>query len=222
MRVALASDHAGFGLKEAAKAFLTGKHREVLDLGTYSTDPVDYSDHAEAMGQALRERRVPSAAFCSAGGVGASTAANRISGIRAGLCHDTYSAHQGAEHDGVNVLVLGGRIVGVELACELIGAFLDARFTGEARHQRRLAKVTALENPLLALQVFGQSVWLDYIRRSLLIGGELRRLIDDDGLRDSCWEWGARASARRSSSRPSVGSAGFRSFMCWIRPIQLR
>ena len=110
-------------------------------------------------------------------------AANRIPGIRAGLCHDTYSAHQGVEHDDMNVLVLGGRIVGAELACELIGAFLNARFTGEARHRRRLAKMTALENPLRALQVFGQSVWLDYIRRSLITGGELRRLIDEDGLR---------------------------------------
>jgi Ribose/Galactose Isomerase/Transaldolase/Fructose-6-phosphate aldolase len=110
-------------------------------------------------------------------------AANRIPGIRAGLCHDTYSAHQGVEHDDMNVLVLGGRIVGVELARELIGAFLNARFTDEARHRRRLAKMTALENPLRALQVFGQSVWLDYIRRGLITSGELRRLIDEDGLR---------------------------------------
>jgi hypothetical protein len=83
----------------------------------------------------------------------------------------------------MNVLVLGGRIVGVELARELIGAFLNARFSGEARHQRRLAKITALENPLRALQVFGQSVWLDYIRRSLITSGELHRLIEEDGLR---------------------------------------
>ena len=100
-----------------------------------------------------------------------------------GLCHDTYSAHQGVEHDDMNVLVLGGRVVGIELARELIRAFLNARFTGEARHLRRLAKMTALENPLRALQVFGQSVWLDYIRRSLITSGELRRLIDEDGLR---------------------------------------
>ena len=110
-------------------------------------------------------------------------AANRIPGIRAGLCHDTYSAHQGVEHDDMNVLVLGGRVVGRELARELIHAFLSARFSGEDRHLRRLAKVTALANPLRALQVFGQSVWLDYIRRSLITSGELRRLIDDDGLR---------------------------------------
>jgi transaldolase / glucose-6-phosphate isomerase len=183
MRVAIGSDHAGFALKEAVKAFLTAERREVLDLGTHSTDPVDYSDYAEAVGRALRENQAERGILLCGSGVGASMAANRIPGIRAGLCHDTYSAHQGVEHDDMNVLVLGGRIVGVELARELIGAFLNARFTDEARHRRRLAKMTALENPLRALQVFGQSVWLDYIRRSLITSGELRRLIDEDGLR---------------------------------------
>jgi transaldolase/glucose-6-phosphate isomerase len=182
MRVAIGSDHAGFALKEAVKAVLSAEHRDVLDLGTHSTDPVDYSDYAEAVGRALRENRAQRGILLCGSGVGASMAANRIPGVRAGLCHDTYSAHQGVEHDDMNVLVLGGRIVGVELACELIGAFLKARFTGEVRHRRRLAKLTALENPLRALQVFGQSVWLDYIRRSLITSGELRRLIDEDGL----------------------------------------
>jgi transaldolase/glucose-6-phosphate isomerase len=110
-------------------------------------------------------------------------AANRLSGVRAALCHDTYSAHQGVEHDDMNLLVLGGQVVGVELARELTRAFLNARFSGEERHLRRLAKMAALENPLRALQLFGQSVWLDYIRRSLITSGELRRLIDEDGLR---------------------------------------
>ena len=183
MRIAIGSDHAGFALKEAVKAFLTAEHGDVLDVGTHSADPVDYSDYAEAVGRALRENRAERGILLCGSGVGASMAANRIPGIRAGLCHDTYSAHQGVEHDDMNVLVLGGRIVGVELARELIGAFLNARFSGEARHRRRLAKMTALENPLRALQVFGQSVWLDYIRRSLITGGELRRLIDEDGLR---------------------------------------
>jgi transaldolase/glucose-6-phosphate isomerase len=183
MRVAIGSDHAGFALKEAVKVFLTAEHREVLDLGTHNTDPVDYSDYAEAVGRALRENRAERGILLCGSGVGASMAANRIPGIRAGLCHDTYSAHQGVEHDDMNVLVLGGRIVGVELARELIGAFLNARFTDEERHRRRLAKMTALENPLRALQLFGQSVWLDYIRRSLITSGELRRLIDEDGLR---------------------------------------
>jgi transaldolase/glucose-6-phosphate isomerase len=183
MRVAIGSDHAGFALKEAVKTFLTAEHREVLDLGTYSTDPVDYSDYAEAVGRALRENRAERGILLCGSGVGASMAANRIPGIRAGLCHDTYSAHQGVEHDDMNVLVLGGRIVGVELARELIGAFLNARFGQETRHRRRLAKMVALENPLRALPIFGQSVWLDYIRRSLITSGELSRLIDEDGLR---------------------------------------
>ncbi len=182
MRVAIGADHAGFELKEAVKGFLTAENHEALDVGTYSKDPVDYSDYAAAVGEALRERRAERGVILCGSGVGASMAANRIPGIRAGLCHDTYSAHQGVEHDDMNVLVLGGRVVGSELARELIHAFLNAHFSGEERHLRRLAKVTALENRLRALQVFGQSVWLDYIRRTLITSGELRRLIDEDGL----------------------------------------
>src|SRR5688572_6147225 len=182
MQVVIGSDHAGLDLKEAVRGFLIQEH-EVLDVGTLSADPVDYPDYAAAVGRAVREHRAERGIILCGSGVGASMAANRIPGIRAGLCHDTYSAHQGVEHDDMNVLVLGGRVVGVELARELIRAFLDARFTGEGRHVRRLAKVTALENRLRALQVFGQSVWLDYIRRSLITSGELGRLIDEDGLR---------------------------------------
>src|SRR3974377_33416 len=181
MRVAIGSDHAGFALKEAVKAFLTAECREILDLGTHSTDPVDYSDYAEAVGQALRDKRAERGILLCGSGVGASMAANRIPGIRAGLCHDTYSAHQGVEHDDMNVLVLGGRIVGVELARELIHAFLNARFSGEARHRRRLAKMTALENPLRALQVFGQSVWLDYIPANFITTGAMSPEIDTGG-----------------------------------------
>ena len=155
----------------------------MLDVGTHSTEPVDYPDFAEAVGEAVRGRRAERGIIMCGSGVGASVAANKMPGIRAGLCHDTYSAHQGVEHDDMNVLVLGGRVIGVELARELVHAFLSARFTGEQRHLRRLAKMTALENPLRALQVFGQSVWLDYIRRTLITSGELRALIDDDGLR---------------------------------------
>src|SRR5262245_30869218 len=182
MRVAIGSDHAGFDLKEAAKALLLAEHCEVLDVGTHSKDPVDYADYAEAVAAAVQEQSAERGILLCGSGVGASMAANRIPGVRAGLCHDTYSAHQGVEHDDMNVLVLGGRVVGVELARELIHAFLNARFSGEARHLRRLAKMTALENPLRALQVFGQSVWLDYIRRTLITSGELRRLIHEDGL----------------------------------------
>ena len=183
MRVAIGSDHAGFELKETIKAFLAGKHGEVLDVGTHGREAVDYPDYAAAVGAAVREHRADRGIIFCGSGVGASMAANRIPGIRAGLCHDTYSAHQGVEHDDMNVLVLGGRVVGSDLARDVVDAFLNARFTGEARHLRRLAKVTALENPLRALQVFGQSVWLDYIRRSLITSGELRRLIEEDGLR---------------------------------------
>jgi transaldolase/glucose-6-phosphate isomerase len=182
MRIAIGSDHAGFDLKEEVKVFLTKENHEVLDVGTHSKDPVDYPDYAEAVGEAVRESRVERGIMLCGSGVGASMAANRIPGIRAGLCHDTYSAHQGVEHDNMNVLVLGGRVVGIELARELIHAFVNANFTGDGRHLRRLAKMTALENRLRALQVFGQSVWLDYIRRSLITSGELRRLIDEDGL----------------------------------------
>jgi transaldolase/glucose-6-phosphate isomerase len=183
MRVALGSDHAGVELKETVKGSLIEEQHEVLDVGTHSRDAVDYPDYAAAVGTALREHRADRGIIVCGSGVGASMAANRIPGVRAGLCHDTYSAHQGVEHDDMNVLVLGGRVVGIELARELIHAFLNAHFTGEARHLRRLAKMTALENPLRALQVFGQSVWLDYIRRSLMTSGELHRLIDEDALR---------------------------------------
>ena len=183
MRIAIGSDHAGFDLKGEVKTFLIEENHQVIDVGTYSKDPVDYPDYAEAVGEALRESRAERGIILCGSGVGASMAANRIPGIRAGLCHDTYSAHQGVEHDNMNVLVLGGRVVGIELARELIHAFLNANFSGEGRHVRRLAKMTALENRLRALQVFGQSVWLDYIRRSLITSGELRRLIDEDGLR---------------------------------------
>jgi transaldolase/glucose-6-phosphate isomerase len=183
MRVALSSDHAGFELKEALAAFLIERNREVVDVGTYDNEPVDYPDCVEAVGAALRDHRVERGIILCGSGVGASMAANRLPGIRAGLCHDTYSAHQGVEHDDMNVLVLGGRVIGVELARELVDAFLDASFTGDERHRRRLGKKVALENPVRALQVFGQAVWLDYIRRSLVTSGELHRLIDEDDLR---------------------------------------
>jgi transaldolase / glucose-6-phosphate isomerase len=183
MRIAIGSDHAGADLKQTVKVSLLEQHYEIVDVGTNGPDPVDYPDYAEAVGEILREHKAERGIILCGSGVGASMAANRIPGIRAGLCHDTYSAHQGVEHDDMNVLVLGGRVVGAELARELVQTFLSARFSGEERHVRRLAKMTALESPLRALQVFGQSVWLDYIRRSLITSGELRRLIDEDGLR---------------------------------------
>src|SRR6188768_3991042 len=182
MRVAIGSDHAGFELKEAIKAFLASENREVLDVGTYSKDPVDYPDFAEAVGSAVRDARAERGIILCASGVGVSMTANRIPGIRAGLCHDTYSAHQGVEHDDMNVLVIGGRVVGIELARELVAAFLNASFSGNGRRVRRAARRPTLDNPVRALQLFGQSVWLDYLRSSLITSGELRRMIDDDGV----------------------------------------
>ena len=182
MRVAIGSDHAGFELKEAIKAFLASENREVLDVGTYSKDPVDYPDFTEAVGSAVRDARAERGIILCASGVGVSMTANRIPGIRAGLCHDTYSAHQGVEHDDMNVLVIGGRVVGIELARELVAAFLNASFSSNGRRVRRPARGATLENPVRALQLFGQSVWLDYLRSSLITSGELRRMIDDDGV----------------------------------------
>jgi transaldolase/glucose-6-phosphate isomerase len=181
MRIAIGSDHAGYPLKEALKPLL--EQHEVVDLGTFGTAPVDYPDYAKAVGAAVRDARVERGVLVCGSGVGASIAANKLSGVRAALCHDTYSAHQGVEHDDMNVLVLGGRVVGVELARELVEAFLGARFNGEERHLRRLAKTVTLENPLRALGVLGQSLWLDFIRRSLMTSGELGRLIERDGLK---------------------------------------
>src|SRR5512139_2382994 len=145
MRIAIGSDHAGFELKAAVNAFLREAGHEVLDVGTYGTDPVDYPDYVQAVGAALREYRADRGIVLCGSGVGASMVANRIPGIRAGLCHDTYSAHQGVEHDDMNVLVLGGRVIGPEVAYELVRAFLGAAFSGEPRHQRRLDKVNAIE-----------------------------------------------------------------------------
>jgi len=144
-RVALAADHAGFRLKEKIAAHLTREGFEVIDLGAYNEEPVDYPDFALAIGEALRERKAERGILVCGSGVGACVAANKIKAIRAGLCHDTYSAHQGVEHDDINVLCLGARVVGEELAKELVMTFLSARFTGEARHARRLAKIEAIE-----------------------------------------------------------------------------
>ena len=183
MRVAIGSDHAGFELKEAIKAFLTSENREVLDVGTHSKDAVDYPDFTNAVGSAVRDARADRGIIICASGVGASMSVNRIPGVRAALCHDTYSAHQGVEHDDMNMLVISGRVVGVELARELVSAFLNAVYSGNGRQVRRVAKAVIAENPVRALQLFGQSVWLDYLRRSLITSGELRRLVDDDGVR---------------------------------------
>jgi ribose 5-phosphate isomerase B len=145
MHVAVASDHAGFLLKEEVLEYLAGLGHSVEDLGTHNTTPVDYPDFAAAVAQAVLSERVERAVLICGSGVGASVAANKFSGIRAGLCHDTYSAHQGVEHDHMNVLVLGGRVIGEELAHELVRAFVGAKQAQETRHLRRLAKIEAIE-----------------------------------------------------------------------------
>jgi RpiB/LacA/LacB family sugar-phosphate isomerase len=145
MHVAVASDHAGFSLKETVRVYLSGLGHTVEDLGTCDTTPVDYPDFSEAVATAILSERVERAILICGSGVGASVAANKFRGIRAGLCHDTYSAHQGVEHDHMNVLVLGGRVIGEALAHELVGAFASAKESQEDRHLRRLAKIEAIE-----------------------------------------------------------------------------
>jgi RpiB/LacA/LacB family sugar-phosphate isomerase len=145
MRIAVASDHAGFKLKQDLVKYLGELGHTVVDLGTNSEDPVDYPDYAAAIGHAVLEGAAERGVLVCGSGVGASVAANKLKGIRAGICHDTYSAHQGVEHDDMNVLVLGARVIGPALARELAAAFVHATFSGETRHVRRLNKVKALE-----------------------------------------------------------------------------
>ncbi|HWA15243.1 MAG TPA: ribose 5-phosphate isomerase B [Gemmatimonadales bacterium] len=145
MRVGIAADHAGFALKQELLPSLREAGYLVEDLGTHSAEPVDYPDIAVALVRTMRAGAVERGVLICGSGVGASVAANKLDGIRAGVCHDSYSAHQGVEHDDMNILVLGARVIGVELAKELTGAFLRARFSGEERHRRRLAKIAALE-----------------------------------------------------------------------------
>lgn len=145
MRVAVSADHAGYELKQRLIAWLRANGHEPEDLGTDSTDPVDYPDYAEAVGNAVLSGRAERGLVVCGSGVGACIAANKMPGVRAGLCHDTYSAAQGVLHDDVNVLVLGARVIGPALAESLVAAFLAARFTAAERHVRRLAKVRAIE-----------------------------------------------------------------------------
>ena len=145
MRIVIGSDHAGFPLKREIVSFLLDLERDVLDVGTDSTESVDYPDYAQTVGEALLEGRADRGILICGSGVGAAVAANKLAGIRAGLCHDTYSAHQGVEHDDMNVLVMGARVIGSALAKELVAAYLSARFTAEVRHSRRLEKIRVLE-----------------------------------------------------------------------------
>ena len=150
MRIVLGADHAGFDMKQDAVAFVRALGHEVLDVGARTgTQPDDYPDFAEALGMVIRNRQADRGILICGSGVGASVAANKIPGVRAGLCHDCYSAHQGVEHDDMNVLVMGSRIIGIELAHELVKSFLQAIFTGEERHVRRLEKVKKIESKFM-------------------------------------------------------------------------
>jgi len=150
MRLVVGSDHAGFKLKVEMGELLHSLGHNVLDVGAFNENPSDYPDFAEAVGRAVLDGKAERGVLICGSGVGASVAANKLFGIRAGMCHDTYSAHQGVEHDDINVLVLGSRVIGVALATDLVKAFLGANFTQEERHVRRLGKVKVLEEKFAA------------------------------------------------------------------------
>ncbi len=152
MRIAMAADHAGWRLKDALAERLRAAGHAVVDLGAHDDTPSDYPDFAEAVGAALAAGRAERAILVCGSGVGAVAAANKMPGVLAGLCHDTYSARQGVEHDRMNVLALGARVVGEALAGEIVEAFAAAKFDGLPRHQRRVDKVWALERRLRETQ----------------------------------------------------------------------
>lgn len=145
MKVAIASDHAGFELKKLILDELKKGNHELIDLGAHDTTPSDYPDFARAVGRSITSGQAERGILVCGSGVGACVAANKIRGIRAGLLHDTYSAHQGVEHDDINVLCLGARVIGPMPALEIVRAFLSAKFTHEERHARRLQKVLEIE-----------------------------------------------------------------------------
>ena len=145
MIVACGFDHAGFVLRERLFGAITGAGHEVLDFGTDRPDPIDYPDKALEVGHAVASGRAERGIIVCGSGAGVSVAACKIRGVRAATIHDTYTAHQAVEHDAVNVLCLGGRVVGVEVAAEIVVAFLGARISDEERHVRRRAKVDEIE-----------------------------------------------------------------------------
>jgi ribose 5-phosphate isomerase B len=145
MRIAMAGDHAGFEMKRDLAAKLRARGHEVVDLGTHSTDAVDYPDCAVSVASALHDKRAERGLIVCGSGAGVSIAANKVPGIRASVCHDTYTARQAVEHDDMNVLCLGARVIGIAVAEDLAVAFLGATFSGEERHQRRLNKILEIE-----------------------------------------------------------------------------
>lgn len=150
MKIVIGSDHAGFALKESVGDLLRSLGQEVLDLGAFNENPSDYPDFAESVGRAVVDGKAERGILICGSGVGVSVAANKIPGVRAAVCHDTYSAHQGVEHDDMNVLVLGSRVIGSALAMDLVKSYLGSKFTNEERHVRRLGKIKALESKYAA------------------------------------------------------------------------
>src|SRR5262244_481296 len=150
MRIAIGCDDTGFSLKEHVSAALETSGHDLLDLGTFSTDPVDHPDYARAVGQAVLRGFVDVGVLICGSGVGASIASNKIRGIRASLCHDVFTARQSREDDDANVLCLGARVLDEPTAIEVTRAWLEARFSGEERHTRRVAKIAQLEGALPA------------------------------------------------------------------------
>lgn len=159
LRVVFGSDHGGFELKAVLVPWLESQGYEVKDFGARTLDPADdYPDYAEVVARAVASGTADRGVLVCGSGVGACVAANKVPDVRACLCHDTYSAHQGVEHDDINVLCLGARVVGVELAKELVITFLTARFTEEDRHRRRLEKILAIERSALGVRKGGNRV----------------------------------------------------------------
>ena len=146
MRIALGADHAGFELRDNIARVLADLGHDVEDMGAHTYDPQDdYPDFARLVATAVADGSVERGVLVCGSGVGASVAANKVVGVRAAMCHDTYSAHQGVEHDDMNILCLGARIIGDELAREIAGSFASAKFSGEERHKRRLGKLLDME-----------------------------------------------------------------------------
>jgi ribose 5-phosphate isomerase B len=146
MKIAMAADHAGFDLKQQLIPELRKDGHEVLDLGTHDRNPSDYPGFARAVGKAVVSGTAERGIIVCGSGVGATIAANKIKGIRAGMCHDTYSAHQGVEHDDMNILCLGSRVIGVAVALEVVRVYLGAHFSNEERHRRRLGQILEIES----------------------------------------------------------------------------
>ena len=146
MKIAVAADHGGYSLKATTIELLRSMGHEVMDLGAHKLDPDDdYPDYARYVGQAIQHGQVQRGILICGSGIGACVAANKLKSVRAGVCHDTYTAHQSVEHDNVNVLCIGARVVGEAVALELVRAFVAAEFSGDLRHLRRLEKVSAIE-----------------------------------------------------------------------------